>query len=109
MHHPSPIHRNHRTIRDPTRVLLTPFASLTTLELHHCDLSTTAWRGLHRVQGALKTIIATNSLEALHHLLAPARREWHGDETLTRHPSTSTVGSRAAGSASSTEGAYDCV
>ena len=81
-----------RHLSDPTRVLLTPFASLTTLELHHCDLSTTAWRGLLRVQGALRTIIVTNSLEALHHLLAPGGGA--GEGQLIRMPSSSTVGSR---------------
>lgn len=56
--------------RDPTRVNLLPFFSLTKLELVDCDLSTSAWIGLHNVQ-AIEILKCSGCLEELHHLLSP--------------------------------------
>ncbi|KAK9823284.1 hypothetical protein WJX72_001616 [[Myrmecia] bisecta] len=58
-------------LRDPTRVNLTQFRSLTTLELRGCDLSTCAWAGLEVVRGQLTSLHCYDSLEELDHLLAP--------------------------------------
>lgn len=59
-------------VRDPTRLNLTLFQSLSTLELVDCDLSTSALAGFRSVCGSLRILTCSNSLEELRHLLAPA-------------------------------------
>ena len=56
--------------RDPTRVNLLPFYSMTKLELIDCDLSTSAWIGVHNMQ-VIQSLNCSGCLEELHHLLFP--------------------------------------
>lgn len=58
--------------RDPTRVNLLAMQSLVSLELRSCDLSTSVVAGLAALQGSLISISCSDSLEKLHHLLAPS-------------------------------------
>ena len=60
--------------RDPTRVNLLPFQSLSSMELRGCDLSTSVWLGLANIQTSLQGLTCIGSLEELHHLLAPYSR-----------------------------------
>lgn len=48
-----------------------PFLSLTSLELRGCDLSTANWDGLPLLQASLRELRVHDTLESLHHLLAP--------------------------------------
>lgn len=57
--------------RDPTRISLEPFTALTSLDLRGCDLSTANWDGLPLLQAQLRELRVHDTLEALHHLLAP--------------------------------------
>ena len=56
--------------RDPTRINLSVFCSLLTLELRGCDLSTSAWVGLDALRPTLVNLFCFDSLEELQHLLA---------------------------------------
>ncbi|XP_077236050.1 outer arm dynein light chain 1 protein isoform X2 [Tasmannia lanceolata] len=56
--------------RDPTPLSLLPFGRLRFLELHGCDLSTSAARGLLELRQTLEKIICHNSTDALRHVFA---------------------------------------
>lgn len=58
-------------LRDPTGLSFEPFSALRKLELRGCDLSTCAWEGLPLLQERLQELRVADTLEALHHLLAP--------------------------------------
>lgn len=58
-------------LRDPTGLRFAPFSGLRKLELRGCDLSTSAWESLPLLQESLVELHVTDTLEALHHLLAP--------------------------------------
>ncbi|XP_051148149.1 uncharacterized protein LOC127263179 isoform X2 [Andrographis paniculata] len=56
--------------RDPTPLILLPFWRLKVLELHGCDLSTSAAKGLLELRFSLEKLICHNSTDALRHVFA---------------------------------------
>jgi len=58
-------------LRDPTGLSFEPFSNLKKLELRGCDLGTAGWGGLPLLQGQLEELWVSDTLEAVHHLLAP--------------------------------------